>query len=132
MCGVFAIVVKHHPLNLIQTHRIARAIIELGRARAGMRGHHLGFLKRPAVGEMDRDACRPEGMAADLSRDPGRSCPPLDHLGGSFALQAARDVQKTSIALITSIEGETPAFPPSCPEALCTTVSAVAATPAQR
>ena len=63
---------KHHPLDLIQAHRIAGAIIELGRARARMCGHHLGLLQGAAVGEIDGDPGRPEGVAADLGRDPGR------------------------------------------------------------
>ena len=44
-----------------------------------MRRHLLGFLKVPTVGEIDRDAGRPESVTPDLCPDPGRLGPPLNH-----------------------------------------------------
>jgi len=36
---------QHNPFHLIERHLILRAIVELGRARTGMRGHELCLLE---------------------------------------------------------------------------------------
>jgi hypothetical protein len=53
-------------LDFIERDFIAHAIIELGGARAFVRGHGLGVLERTADFETGGDAGRPEHMAASL------------------------------------------------------------------
>ena|SRR5271165_2871545 len=45
---------EHHLLYLIQAHDIRSSVIELGRPRALMRCHLLGFLEIPFVSQNDR------------------------------------------------------------------------------
>jgi hypothetical protein len=47
-----------------------------------MRRHLLRFLQIPAIGQVDGDPGRPEGVAADFRVDPGFLCAPLDHPEG--------------------------------------------------
>ena len=62
---------EHDLLNLIERDLVVAPIIELGRARALMRGHLLRMFEQPAIREIDRDAGGPEGVAAELGFDAG-------------------------------------------------------------
>lgn len=53
------------PLDLIERNLIAGAVIELGRARAFVRGHGLSMLKRTTVRKVSGDAGRAERVIAD-------------------------------------------------------------------
>jgi hypothetical protein len=57
---------KHHLLHLIQTHHVVSPIVELRCPRALMGRHLLRLFEVPAIGEVNRDTGRPEGVAADL------------------------------------------------------------------
>jgi hypothetical protein len=78
---------EHHLLHLIQAHDVISPIIQLGCPRALMRRHLLRLLKIPAIGQVNRDPGRPEGMAADLRFDPGLARAPADHVEGVFPIQ---------------------------------------------
>ena len=52
-----------------------------------MRRHLLGLLQIPAVGQVDGDPRRPEGVAADPGLDPGSLGPPLNHREGVLAVK---------------------------------------------
>jgi hypothetical protein len=67
---------EHHLLHLIQAHNIRSPIIQLGRPRALMRRHLLGFFEIPAIGQVNRDAGCPEGVAADFGLDTRSFSPP--------------------------------------------------------
>ena len=54
------------PLNLIERDLIAGAIVELGGARAFVRGHGLRVLERPAGLEIGRDARSAKSVTADF------------------------------------------------------------------
>ena len=56
--GVIAL--DHNPLDFIEAHLIAPAIVELGRARRGVVRHRRGLFERAAVLEIDGDPCRSE------------------------------------------------------------------------
>jgi len=73
---------NRNPFDFIERNLIARAIIELGGARALMRRHHLGVFERPASFEVGGNACCPEGMAADLDLHAEVGGAALDHAPG--------------------------------------------------
>jgi hypothetical protein len=86
---------NQHPLNLIQRHFFAAAIVELRGAGAGVVRHLRRFLQRPAVFQVRCHARRPKRVVADLRRDIGRSRSPLNHrigvcLGQGVAGELAR------------------------------------------
>ena len=56
-----------NPLHFIQCDLVTRAIVELGGARALMRGYELRVLQRAAVIEIGGDPGGPEGVAAHRS-----------------------------------------------------------------
>jgi hypothetical protein len=62
---------KHNFLHLVQAHDVGLPIIELGRARALMRGHLPGLIQIPAIGEVDHDLGCPERVAANVGLNPG-------------------------------------------------------------
>ena len=59
-------------------HLVGRPVVELGRARALMRGDRLGALERTAIEQIRRDARGPEGVAIGLAEPDGLDAP-LDH-----------------------------------------------------
>jgi hypothetical protein len=67
----YAGLLNRNPLDLVERNLVARAIIELRRARAGMIGHRLGVFERAAIGEIIREAGRAERVAAHFSVDAG-------------------------------------------------------------
>jgi len=78
----FAPALNQNPLDLVEAHFVAPAVVELGGAGAGMVGHRCGLLQRAAVLEIGRDARRPETVVADLGLDAGRRGSPADHRMG--------------------------------------------------
>ncbi len=50
----------HNPLDLVLREPLLGAVIKLRRTRAFVRRHRLGMLQRAAIGEIRRDAGRPE------------------------------------------------------------------------
>ena len=77
----------HNSLDLIETHLIAPAIVELRRARRGVIRHRGGLFERPAVLEIGGDARRPEVVVAELGCDAGCRRAPADHRVGVCLLQ---------------------------------------------
>jgi UDP-3-O-acyl-N-acetylglucosamine deacetylase len=63
---------QHNLLDLIEGDLVVAAVVELGGARAFVRGHLLGMLEQAAVLQIDRDAGRAERVAAELGGDAGR------------------------------------------------------------
>jgi hypothetical protein len=59
----------NHFFDLIETHVIPPAIIELSVARRGMVRHRRRLFQRAAFLEISRDPRCPETMAADLGVD---------------------------------------------------------------
>jgi hypothetical protein len=53
------------PLNFVLCQSLLRAVVELRRARAFMRGHGLGMLERAAIREIRCDAGCPKRVIAD-------------------------------------------------------------------
>jgi hypothetical protein len=81
---------KHHLLDLIQTHDIVPPVIELGRPGAFMRCHLLCFFEIPAISQVNRDPGRPEGVAANFSLNPGLTSTPANHVKGVFTVERPR------------------------------------------
>ena len=67
------------PLDLIERDFIRRAVVELRRARAFMRGDGLRALDCAAIKEIRRDARRPEGMAVRRRAQLRVTAAPLNH-----------------------------------------------------
>jgi hypothetical protein len=65
------IYLNRNALDLIERDLIAGAVVELGGARAFMRGHSLGVFERAAGLEIGGDAGRAEHMAAELDLETG-------------------------------------------------------------
>src|SRR5258708_13200129 len=59
-------------LDLVDRDLVVRAVVELGGAWAGVRGHLLGLFQCAVVGQVVGDAGGAEAMAADLGLDAGR------------------------------------------------------------
>jgi hypothetical protein len=88
----------HNPLDLIETHFVAPAIIELRRARRGMVCHRGGLFKRAAVLEIGSDPGRPEAVIAELGFNAGRRGAPAATSAGTVApFQATVAVAAISI-----------------------------------
>lgn len=68
--------------DLVEGELVLPPVVELGRLRRLVVGHHLGLLQRPAVEQVVRDPGRPEAVTADRGENPGVASPPLDHLEG--------------------------------------------------
>jgi hypothetical protein len=73
---------KSNPLHLVLRQPFLGAIVKLGRARAFMRSHRLGVLKRAAVAEIGSDPGRAERVIADRRHDAGGRCAAADHAPG--------------------------------------------------
>src|SRR5215213_7527318 len=93
-------------LDLIERNLIARAVVELGRARAFMRGHGLRIFERAAGLEIDGDAGCAEHVVAKLLLEPGFRGTAADHaagidavhrLAGEHAGSAARDAEEGTL-----------------------------------
>jgi hypothetical protein len=69
-------------LDFIERDLVAGAIIELGGARAFMRGHGLGFFQRATAGEIGGDACRAACLAV--------CCPASCFVAGLSSMPSAR------------------------------------------
>src|SRR6266404_8684232 len=67
----FWVAPKPNPLHLVLSEPLLRQIVELGCARALVRGHFLSVLERAAVGEIGGDAGSAKRMATDRRRDAG-------------------------------------------------------------
>jgi hypothetical protein len=78
---------KHHLLDLIQTHNVISPVIELRRPGALMRRHLLRLLQIPAIGQVNGDTGRPEGVATDLGLNPGMSRTPANHMEGILTVE---------------------------------------------
>ena len=77
-------------LDILDGHLVGRPVVELGRARALMRGDRLGALERTAIEQIRRDTRGPEGVA--IGRRSGRG-----PLGGQFdrhAIQADAEITR--------------------------------------
>jgi len=64
------------PLDLIEAHFIAAAIIELRRARRCVVSHCCRLFERAAILEVGGDPCRPKTMVAEFRFDAGRQGAP--------------------------------------------------------
>src|SRR5208337_1971555 len=53
-------------LDFVESYLVVGPVVELGGARAGMRGHLLGFLQRALALQVAGDSRRPETMAPGL------------------------------------------------------------------
>jgi hypothetical protein len=71
-----------NPLDLVEAHVIAPAIVELRRARRGLVRHRRGFLQCAAVLENGRDPGCAETVVAKPSFDAGCGPAPADHCIG--------------------------------------------------
>src|SRR3954453_15831999 len=69
-------------LDLVLGEPLFRAVVELGRARALVRGHLLRVPKRTAIRKIDGDAGGAECMTADRLGDAGSSGATPDHAPG--------------------------------------------------
>ena len=78
----FDVALDRNTLDLIEGNLVPRAIIELGRAWAFMRGHGLGVFERAARVEISRDAGRPEDVATKLAFETGLGGAAADHFIG--------------------------------------------------
>ena len=76
-------------LNILDGHLVGRPVVELGRARALMRGDRLGALERATIEQIRRDARGPEGVAIGLAEPDGGDAP-LDHPEHIHPAQPAR------------------------------------------
>ena len=76
-------------LDILDGHLVGRPVVELGRARALMRGDRLGALERAAIEQIRRDAGGPEGVAIGLAEPDGLDAP-LDHPEHIHPAQPAR------------------------------------------
>ena len=76
-------------LDILDGDRVRRPVVELGRARALMRGDRLGALECAAIEEIRRDTRGPEGVAIRLAEPDGRDAP-LDHPEHIHPAQPAR------------------------------------------
>ena len=65
-------------LNILDGHLVGRPVVELGRARALMRGDPLSALERAVIEQIRRDAGGPEGVAIGFAEPDGLHAP-LDH-----------------------------------------------------
>jgi len=75
--GVIAL--DHNPLDFIEAHLVAPAIVELGRARRGVVRHRRGLFERAAVLQIGGDTRRSEAVVAQLGGDTGCRSAPADH-----------------------------------------------------
>ena len=64
---------NRHPLDLVERHLVAAAIVELRRARRGVVRHRGGLFERAAVLKIGRDPGRAKRVVADLRLDAGRA-----------------------------------------------------------
>src|SRR5437763_5374946 len=71
-----------NPLYLVLGEPLLRAVVELGRARAFMRGHGLRVFERTAIAEIGGDAGGTKCMIADRRHDAGGGRAPADHAPG--------------------------------------------------
>src|SRR6266446_8524522 len=78
----FWVALKPNPLHLVLSEPLLRPIVELGRARALVRGHFLRVIERTAVGEVGGDPCCAKRVAADRRHDAGRRGAAADHAPG--------------------------------------------------
>jgi hypothetical protein len=71
-----ALVSDHDPLDFVERHRVAGAVVEFGRPNRSVGGHPLGMLQRSTIFKIGRDARRSKCVAADVvapdSRPSGR------------------------------------------------------------
>src|SRR6516162_1642314 len=74
------------PFDLIERDLVASPVVELGRARAFVRGHSQGVFERAAGLEVGGDAGRPEHVAAELPLKAGLGGTAADHLIGIDAM----------------------------------------------
>src|SRR5580704_14029250 len=70
---------NRNPLDLIEGNLISSPIIELGGARAFVRGHELGVFERAAGFEVGRYASCPEGVATNPDLQADFAGAALDH-----------------------------------------------------
>jgi len=70
---------NRNPLDLVEVHLVATAIVELRGAGRGVVRHGGRVFERAAILEVRGDPGCPEGMIADLGLDPGAGGAP----GGS-------------------------------------------------
>src|ERR1700730_16428662 len=62
---------NEYPLNLVEAHFVAAAVVKLRRARRGMVRHGSGLFERPAILEIGSNAGRAEAVIADFRGDAG-------------------------------------------------------------
>jgi len=70
------------PLNLIERDLVTGAVVQLGCARAFVRGHSLGIFERAAGLEVGSNPGRAKYVAPDLSVEASFGRAPADHLIG--------------------------------------------------
>ena len=75
-----------YSFDLIERNFVAGAVIELGGARAFVRGHGLRVLERPAGLEIRGDPCGAKSMAADPNSHPEIGGAALNHAPGVDAV----------------------------------------------
>jgi hypothetical protein len=73
---------KSDPLYLVLSETLLCAVVELGRARALVRGHRLRMLERAAISEIGCDTGRAKSVIADRSMNARRRSSPADHAPG--------------------------------------------------
>src|SRR3954465_12037784 len=79
-------ILDRNPFYFIQRNLVAGTVIELGRARAFMRGHGLGIFQRSTGLEIGGNASCPEDVAAELLFEPGLGGTAADHPIGIDAM----------------------------------------------
>ena len=60
---------QNNTLDLIERDLVVAAVVELGRARAFVRGHLLGVLEEAAVEQIDGDPGSAEAVAANARQE---------------------------------------------------------------
>jgi hypothetical protein len=70
---------NQYPLDFIERHLVAPAIVKLRGTRAGVIGHGRGLLERAAVLEIRCDTRGAKAVVADQSLDAGRRGPAANH-----------------------------------------------------
>jgi hypothetical protein len=73
---------NRNPLDLVERDFVTGPIVELGGARAFVRGHGLGVFERAASLEVGSDAGCAEHVAAELDLEAGLGRAPADHAIG--------------------------------------------------
>src|ERR1700726_4590787 len=92
-------------LDLVLGEPLLGAVVELGRARALVRGHFLRVIERAAVGEVGRDPGGAERVAADRLRNAGSRGPSADHPPG---IRLAHRLVGEQAAVVTPRRAEQP------------------------